>query len=104
MLVLLFFLFCFVWGITIVVNKIHKNIKSWLSQENKNKQKMEPKQEMVLKTQPSDHVSMEHILNHIKQAGDLHRNGILIDEEFERIKARPIKNAQSRGCESTGTM
>ena len=85
-IVFLFLLFCFIWGIVKVVNGIRKFVDPKNLQATGGEQKLNFEQK-------SD--SVAQALDRIKQASDLHRDGVLSDAEFERVKAKLMQESRA---------
>ena len=81
-LIFFFFLFaCFALGMTSVVNRVRKALRS-----NGN-------QQPETKASKDSSARESEILTQIREASELHRSGILSDEEFAAIKTKLIRGA-----------
>ena len=117
--VFLFLLVCFLWGITAVVGGIRRSMQSWLRPEQPQAPEPQPAPPrtasrtaapptaqshppLVIDITPAPAAPPSHSKNaseamattqaSLREAGELHRSGVLTDAEFEGIKARLLNS------------
>ncbi|WP_367066883.1 hypothetical protein [Oryzisolibacter sp. LB2S] len=97
-IVIVFLLICFLWGVTSIVGGIRKLITPKQASLSKRHNSDDETGTHPINTHPAQNPTagpqndeMAHTLDQLQKASDLHRDGLLSDEQLQEIKSKIVQ-------------